>query len=597
MRFRFGCCLALTLAACGAQALERADFTTGEGTNGWMISAVDYLSPTYAGAVDRISLSYSGAAAGSATVRAIENGGGEVPVATLSAAATAATFDFPETTDFRSFRIAAQNGWTLTSFSAEVSSPILDAPGDVTISNNITGTSFDANWSPVAGATGYKVYVWTNVTAMVEAGEDSWKESFSNAPAKSSSTDFRDEYTDSGVTHWPFYKTYAHTEAGMVRIGNTTTQGALVSPPLPRFVQQMPTMRICASRQADSDGTTMPIKIVSGDTTNDLVTIELSTSPAIYDVALPSLCEGDRIMFCSTTDKRSCRVILDEVAILSDFYVEKEAPCYIVEARNTEGEVSCTLEGLPSEAVYFAVSAVGRRGAASAMSSATMIDLSNPDKVSMLNACTISSLTDWAYVQDFDSLAPFDGKKWLNGTTLQYWQAWLDGDAVTEFKSGATAGMRKCSSNDVTCALGALGRKGSYVYWGLAFTNDTEYAVKLSEVAYAAQQWSLQNSVEQPLSLSVLVTNRLDWISSFGENWKACCSTAAQCSLPEGHPTPIETSVSFSPSEPIIVGSGEVLLLKWTLEPQGSGSSAMMAIDDLTVTFSRVSRALVLHIH
>ena len=107
MRVQFGCCLALALAVCGAQASERADFTTGEGTNGWTISAAEYVSPTYAGAVDRISLSYSGTAAGSATVSALAQGGGESPVATLSAAANVATFDFPETTDFRAFRILA----------------------------------------------------------------------------------------------------------------------------------------------------------------------------------------------------------------------------------------------------------------------------------------------------------------------------------------------------------------------------------------------------------------------------------------------------------------------------------------------------------
>jgi len=40
-----------------------------------------------------------------------------------------------------------------------------------------------------------------------------------------------------------------------------------------------------------------------------------------------------------------------------------------------------------------------------------------------------------------------------------------------------------------------------------------------------------------------------------------------------------------------------VIYFRWTLEPPASGNSALMAIDDLTVTFSRVSRALVLHIH
>ena len=131
IRVKFWYCLALALAVCGAQASEQADFTMGEGTNGWTISAAECVSPTYANAVDRISLSYSGAAAGSATVSAIANGGGESPDATLSAAANAATFDFPETTDFRAFRISATGDWRLFSFAADVSATFLAVPSNV----------------------------------------------------------------------------------------------------------------------------------------------------------------------------------------------------------------------------------------------------------------------------------------------------------------------------------------------------------------------------------------------------------------------------------------------------------------------------------
>jgi len=601
MKAKVGLCWGIVCAAMawGAMAAERADFTTGEGTNGWTISATEFLSPTYASAVDRISLSYSGAAGGSATVSAITNGGGESPVATLSAAATAAAFDFPETTDFRAFRIVAQNGWTLTSFSAEVSSATIDAPGDVTISNNITGTSFDAYWNPVAGAIGYKVYVWTNVTVGASAGTQVWVETMPGATNASSTTRMSDQKFNACFEHAGWTRAdkagYPTGEDGTIRIGTTGDNGWIQTPSINDAADGMAVCFMAKATATNTKSMDIVVERVSGESVYPAGTATLSTDMQEFVVPLSEWGSGDCIRINSLTNGDR-RTIIGTVSVVSGRTAGREEADYIINGRDVGEVTSYSISELPSVPVRVAVAAYGRRGAESVKTATQVVDLSNPDKVSMLNACPISSLTDWSYIQNFDSLASFDGKEWLNGTTLQYWQAWLDGDAVTEFKSGATAGMRKCSSNDVTCALGGLGKKGSYVYWGLAFTNDTEYAVKLSEVVYAAQQWSLQNSVEQPLSLSVLVTNRLDWISSFGENWKVCCSTAAQCSLPEGHPTPVATSVSFSPSKSIVVGSGEVLLLKWTLEPQSSGSSAMMAIDDLTVTFTSGFRSFVIHL-
>ena len=593
MRVRFWCGLALTLAACGAQASERADFTTGEGTNLWTISSAEYLSPTYDGAVDRISLSCSGdVATGSAEILALPQEGDETPVATLSAAANAATFDFPDTTDFRAFQISTSGDWRLLSFAADLSSSFLDAPTGVVVSNNTTGSSFDMSWSPVAGATGYRVYVWTNVTSEVLAGTGGWAESFSNAPATSStSTQFKDSYTDDNTPGWRFKTVYACSEAGAIRIGGSTTQGVLASPCLPRFQQQSPTLRIRAKRQDDSDGTNLTVCVISeGDgVTNNVAVIALTTSFDRYETELTGLQGGGRIMLQSPTptSKLKSRVILDEVAIISDYYVPSEVPDYIVNGLDAGGGNSCSLSGLPSVPVDCAVVAVGRRGAASEKSASVQVDLANPDKVATLNAFPLSALAGSVYSQDFDSLLSFDGKNWLNGLTLPYWQAWLDDSAVTEFKSGSTAGMRKFSSSTVTCALGATGRQRSEVYWGLSFTNDTGEVIRLSSVSYVAQQWGFANTVEHPLSFSVLVTNRLDWMSSFDAGWTVCSSTPARYPVADGHATPIETEVSHSPAESIRIAPGDVLLVKWTLEPPSGGSSASMAIDDLSVTFQR----------
>ena len=203
------------------------------------MGAGEWRSPTYGSAVDQIKLEYHGSGEGSATVYAIPAEGAETHVATLSAVSTAATFDFPETTDFRSFRIAASGAWNLAVFSAALSATSLDVPAGVVLSNNVTGTSFDASWSAVEGATGYKVYVWTNAVVGASAGTVLWQETFANAPAKTSTVNFKDEFTDNGTSGWTCEKAYASISNGAVRIGTTSDKGVLVSPPLPAFSTTM----------------------------------------------------------------------------------------------------------------------------------------------------------------------------------------------------------------------------------------------------------------------------------------------------------------------------------------------------------------------
>ena len=188
--FRACClCMAVALSAMSAFAdgtnLVIADFSGVEWPEDWSLENGEYSSPVYDTAVDRIELRYNSTGAdGAAAVYASSNAV-ETQIATFSAATAAASFDFPETTDFRSFRIATTNGLSLSSFAAYVSVSAIVPPDGVAISNNTTGTSFDASWNPVAGATGYRVYVWTNVVAGASAGNVVWQESFVNAPAKS----------------------------------------------------------------------------------------------------------------------------------------------------------------------------------------------------------------------------------------------------------------------------------------------------------------------------------------------------------------------------------------------------------------------------
>lgn len=599
------------LVALGAYAVDvNVNFATGEGTNGWAISANSYASPEYTRAVDQISLSYAGqGASGSAIVYAADAQGGEDrQVATISYASSSATFAFPDTTSFRVFRIETTGDMALQSFFAKVSEATLESPSGVIFSNNITGTSFDAYWNAVEGATGYKVYVWTNAVVGASAGTEVWQESFTNSPAKTSTVNFKDEFTDSGTSGWTFEKAYASISNGAVRIGTTSDKGVLVSPELPTLAEAPLTLRITAWRQSTSDGTDMPVGVVSGGMTNIAGVICLGDLSKEYHVELPSLVVGDRIALFSPTNKSSARAILDDVAIVSGYSEGHEEPAYIVNGLDVGNVAEYSFSGLPSVPVSFAVEAYGRRGVSSSKAAAVVVDLANPDKVAVLNACPISSLASSAhtYTQNFDSLAAITAatgdKEWKNGTTLEYWQAWQDNDAFEKFVynagSATASGLYALAANktDEVRAFGVRTKQGLTMTWGLAFTNDTGSTISLTNVSYSAQQWGFANTTNQLLLCACLVTNRLDWIVNFTEGWQTCAETEAQVFDAGTHAVPESVAVDYVPAEQIRIAPGEVLYLKWTFHPPTKGSSALMAIDDLMVGFDVKKQGLVLRL-
>lgn len=599
-------CLALTacmMALFGLRASEHTDFVSGVGTNGWTIADHKYVSPRYSNAVDQISLAYSSEnTADSISLYAFD---GESPIATFTAAASAASLSFPDTSDFRMFRLVTSGSLTLQSFDAEVSSAMLAAPSAVTVSNNITGTSFDALWAAVEGAVGYRVSVWTNVLVDVSDGTDLWFEGFPDSPATGSNTKgFEDNFAQN--SGWEGLNVFATASAGVVRIGSSSQKGWLMTPSLTSFAASSLTLRFKAWRYSKDSGVDMPIRMISGSITNDLAVISLTTNSTLYHVSLPPLATGDRIVFHSTTNKSDDgRVSLDDVAIVEGYSEGQEAPDYIVRDRDVGNMNSCFLEGLPSVPVQFAVAAYGRRGLVSGLSASQTVDLSHPQPVERLLALSISTLVGNVYTQSFDSLAAITAtagpKDWLNGTTLPCWQAWQGATAASQIRqNGGTitqGGFYALSSNitDGVRALGARANVNVAMSWGIAFSNDTETAVNLAGISFSAQQWGFANTNEQALSLSCLVTDRLAWMPDLVGEWVAGAESWAHV-YGDDHAIPECETVNFTPATRLRLDPGDVLVLKWTLQPFTKGNSSIMAIDDLVVTFESKAHPLTVHI-
>ena len=588
--------LAMEVVA-GGQATVSADFLEGSAPEGWVVNNGEYRSPQYDGPVERIVMQYSsGDTRDDMTVHAFTKEGVSSHVATFTGASSAASFDFPETTDFRAFRLVSTNNLALSSFTALVAATSLDAPAAIAVSNNITGTSFDAYWGAVDGATGYKVYVWTNAVVGASAGTPIWEDAMkgaTNAYASSKLGDdkFAECFDKSGWTRSD-KAGYPTGEAGTIRIGIGSENGWIQTPPIELAEDDMAVKFLAKAVDEKSNGKSISIERISGGIVTCVGEVTLSKELQEFFVPLPEWESGDSIRFNSITNGDR-RVVVGAVTVLSGYSDGHLEPAYIVDGLDVGAVTKYSFADLPSEPVLFAVEAYGRRGASSEKTEAVEVDLANPEKAAVLNACPLSSLDGNVYSQNFDSLAAI-GNEWLNGTTLRYWQAYRKDSpstSITHNAGGASSGglyaLCQNAGLDVR-ALGGLSTQSDAMSWGMAFTNDTGVAIRLVSVSYEAQQWGTRNTVAHNLTLSCLVADGLNWMKDETDGWSECCSTEARTDKPE---TPVTTIEEYVPAEGVTLNPGQVLYLKWTNVSPQSGSAAMFGIDDVTVTFGAVEKS------
>ena len=607
MRARNDFLVAFSMVLCAASlssqgrrlVTETAEFTGAAAPAGWVVADGSYLSPEYSNAVGRIAFSYGaaeGVQLGEAQLFAIGHAGGaETQIASVNTLTAGASFDFPAVSDYRRFRVAA-DGLSLATFSATWLDTRLDAPTNI-VATALTTDSLEVSWAPVEGAGSYRVAVWTNVIVGADAGSVVWEDAMPGATNGASSTRMSDAKFSSCFANAGWTRSekagYSTDENGTIRIGITGESGWLQTPPID-VSGPGAAIRFRARIGESNANPVMRVELISGNATSLIAEVALDSQLKEYLLAIPGWKNGDSVRFNSfaSGDRRT---VLGGFAFVTGYSEGVSSPV-IVSEEIVAGGTSCTIVGLQPVPVCVGVSAIDGDNVPSEMSAGVEVDLANPPPRVMLNACPLSSLEGHLYSQDFDSLAyvtsTSDGSEWKNGSTLPFWQAFQDGlevDTVSLYKGGNATGARflvlATNENDVVRALGARVRGGTTTAWGLAFTNDTDFAVILTNVAYSTQQWGFANNTNQLLSCEYLVTNRLDWIVGFDDGWHTCDETEAQVFGDETHQMPETTNVDYVPPERIRIAPGEVFYLKWVFHPPAKGSSALMAIDDLSVRF------------
>ena len=479
--------------------------------------------------------------------------------------------------------------------------------------SEITHTSFRLDWSPVSGAAGYRISVWTNVLEGASSGSVLWRESFSKAMSSTSTTaisnpeSFSENYADN--QGWTIISNvYPSVDAGTVRLGNTSKPGELVTPPLDAVSGG--TLRVKARRQTASEGAIFSVWRGTGNVLAEIGgACEIGEVPTECIWPLPEIGAGDCLVFRSASGKKSCRTILDEVEILDGYSAGFLTPDHAVNAEQVS-ETSYAVESLPSAVWMFAVEAIDESGVVVAATTNT-VDLVNPPPQPVLDAVVLSGISrkggERIWHEDFSSFTNvfLSGKNtadWLNGTTLPHWQAYCGGEQVEEIKRNEGKGNTTSlyaywATNKVvgTYSLGTMtGEKADEYVYGLSFLNDTAFSVRKIAVRFDGMQFGFKNKEVQELVCEYLVTNELVSVVVDGD-WHVCddltyfTSKDNTSGLESGEDLPVATEISAEITDANIAKDG-YFMLRW--RRSAISNAAAMAIDNVVVAFTVQSRPL-----
>lgn len=525
-------------------------------------------------------------------------------------------FTFAESAGMHCFRIRLNaqelvNGsYYVTSVDARWVGGPLQPPTNVH-ADNVETNAFVVRWTPPDDAESCRAYVWTNVVVGACAGTAVWSETFANALAKSGAA----QAISSGTLHgycdsvddsryWELDHVYPSVDAGALRIGGTETNGWMTTPHLPRG--EGLTLHLRARRQNSDDGTDMPVKIVTGGQTQDVAIVRLTSEFADYHLALPTLEEGDSLVFHSTTNKKSTRVIVDTIRLLEGYDAGTVQPDWIVNGVTVVGD-EYAVSGLRPQEYVFSVEAV--RGGETAGSPTGRVDLAEAGKPKIPNAVPFSEVNGcewWCPFDYFAVLFPGTGNTcaWVNGLTLGLWQAWWDGvppDSVTRNKGAvANGGLYAYWTTNETVASYALGlnvgSKAQSCVVGVVFVNDLSVELDEFALSYVGLQFGFQNKAEQYIECEWLVTNELVSVAAEGA-WRSEPDLVFRTpavglgeTLKGGTDLPRGGAVSAA-LRGLRLRPGEYLLLRWRREQVTN--AAALAIDDVRLSFRRKARPTV----
>ncbi len=392
----------------------------------------------------------------------------------------------------------------------EVKAPELTIEG-------ITSGAFSLSWDDFMNTTNttYTVNIWTNRTDGFIPGESLWKEEFLNAPATNSSIQITDKnaalYISNNSGAWDYFKTYLSPETGTIRLGNTSSNGWIKTPPLGIDGTDL-TLKVRSWQyDAGKDGTKMPIEIISGNATNLLDILTINDRPSDYYIDIPKLNNDDIFIIHSTTNKKSSRVILDTIEVLRGFEPGRRVRIDI--SNNIVGTNLFTIvKNLPATEFFVQVEGVAKTNSITTVnhSQTIIIDLANPPTNAFWRISNFKQnyhYEDFGYVTNVTKKVP-----WTNGETIQGFYARKSGELIHD--------IRKDSRKSTTCGLYASYTNKHENCWSLSLLssgsdstsldlqilNDTSKTTKEIKFHFDTYQWTFTDKSDSALLCSYVIT-------------------------------------------------------------------------------------------
>lgn len=478
---------------------------------------------------------------------------------------------------------------------------------------NVTTNSFLASWSADGSVECFLFDCWS-LSAAPWTGEEKWKETFSpcvNASKRSKrlTEETFDLYTD----HAGWSGDFAYAPAG----GNGAIQvnkasgsvGWLVSPELPAMESVELVVR--AKAFASQPDRSMPVFLIRDGETNAVASFELTTSYADCHCAIPSVSAGDRLAFRSFSVGSQRRVLIDEISLAENFasgHAVTNSVCKgaIVEYSGDPGIVVKDLDA--GKEYQFSVRAVVGGTPSASSEVCTVVTKSTND---ILNAVAISKLPRNGGIniwhEDFGTFtnvytSSSNLARWQNCSTIPYWQAYYGDATLTEITRNNGAGTQKglyayWATNKLTStySLGTMtsGTADELAY-GLAFKNDTAFAIRKIAIGYDGMQFGFKNAGTQELAFEYLVTNELVSVAAEGI-WTECANLTyrttkdKESGLASGKDFPATTALS-SDIAGATIPKDCYFIMRWRRSP--TTYAAAMAVDNVTVAFTVQARPM-----
>jgi hypothetical protein len=217
--------------------------------------------------------------------------------------------------------------WVLSTVTIIDDTIAAETPTDVQIiSTDAEQKSATVGWNLADGLTTSEYQTFTTTTTGGFSDLKSlWRETFDKIPALAdTSTKMSDsKMSEFGLENWEHEIAYQTKNAGAIvvgwkaKTGGILQEGFIVTPPLGLNLSSGHELVVRAKKEETTSGGNLPIYKISGNETNLIQEVEITSALADYVISLPEISASDKLLFHSSTvtNVTNRKTLIDDIAI------------------------------------------------------------------------------------------------------------------------------------------------------------------------------------------------------------------------------------------------------------------------------------------